>query len=66
MAIQLAARVLLQVVQAQAKIIVSVVIAIVITPQDVSFTKVKAVHIGYATFAFESIVHVLAVVSAHG
>lgn len=41
-------------------------IAIVIVHADVSFIKVSAVHIGYATFAFESIVNVRAVVSADG
>ena len=55
-----------QVVPAPASTRVSVVIAIVRVPAEVSFTKVIAVPIGYATFAFESIVHVRAVVSAEG
>ena len=65
-AIQLSARVLDPVLQVPAMTSVSLVIAIVIVPAEVSFTKVSTVPIGYATFAFESIVHVRAVVSEEG
>ena len=65
-ATQFAASVLLPVVPAHANTKVSEVIAIVITPAEVSLTNVNAVPIGYATFALLSIVHVLAVVSADG
>ena len=61
-----AANVLDQVVHAQANTNVSLVIAIVIVHPLVSFTNVIAVHIGYATLALLSIVHVLALVSADG
>lgn len=61
-----AARVRDPVVPAPARTRVSVVIAIVITPPEVSFTNVSAVPIGYATDAFAGIVHVRAVVSAEG
>jgi len=61
-----AAKVLLQVVPAGERTRVSVVIAMVIAPADVSFTKVIAEPIGNATEAFAGIVHVLAVVSAEG
>ena len=65
-AIPLAASVRLHVVQAPARIIVSVVIAIVITQAEVSLIKVTAVQIGNATELFAGIVHVLSVVSAEG
>lgn len=65
-AIQFARRVLLQVVQAQAKTRVSDVIAIVSVQADVSFTNVIAVPIGKATELFAGIVIVRAVVSADG
>jgi len=45
---------------------VSVVIAIVIVPAEVSFTNVTAVPIGKATELLAGIVQVLAVVSAEG
>ena len=61
-----AASVLEPVVPVHASTIVSDVIAMVITPADVSLINVIAVPIGYATLAFESIVHVRAVVSAPG
>lgn len=61
-----AARVRDHVVHAPASTRVSVVIAIVITPADVSFTNVIAVPIGNATEAFAGIVHTRAVVSAEG
>lgn len=60
------ASVLFHVVQSPARIIVSVVIAMVITPADVSFMNVTAVPIGNATELFAGIVQVLAVVSADG
>lgn len=62
----LAASVLEPVVPAPARTRVSVVIAIVSVPADVSFTNVIAVPIGYATEAFAGIVHVRAVTSADG
>jgi len=65
-AIPLAASVLLHVVPAPARTRVSVVIAIVIVPADVSLTKVIADPIGNATALFAGIVHVRAVVSAEG
>ena len=65
-AIPLAVSVREPVVPAPASIIVSLVIAIVRVPAEVSFINVIAVHIGYATFALELIVKVRAVVSAEG
>ena len=65
-AIPFAANVLLPVVPAPARRIVSVVIEIVITPAPFWFTKVRHVPIGYATLLFAGIVHVRAVVSADG
>jgi hypothetical protein len=62
----LAASVLLPVVPAPAITRVSVVIAIVIVPADVSLIKVTAVPIGNGTALFAGIVQVLAVVSAEG
>lgn len=60
------ASVLLPVVPSHASTSVSVVIAIVMSPQLVSFTNVIAVPIGYATDELAGIVRVLAVVSALG
>ena len=65
-ATQFDAKVREPVVPAPASTRVSVVMEIVIVPAEVSFTKVSAVPIGYATELFEGIVNVLAVVSAEG
>lgn len=65
-AIPFAANVLLPVVPAPANRIVSDVIAIVTVPAPFWLTNVMAVPIGYGTLALESIVNVLAVVSALG
>ena len=65
-AMPFAAKVLLPVVPADDNTRVSVVMAIVITPPDVSLTKVTAVPIGKATLALAGIVHIRAVVSAPG
>ena len=65
-AIQLAQRLRLHVLPVVARTIVSELIAIVITHALVSFTKVNAAQIGYATDALAGIVHILAVVSADG
>jgi hypothetical protein len=62
----LAASVLLPVVPVHARTRVSVVIAIVIVPADVSLIKVTAVPIGNGTALFAGIVQVRAVVSAEG
>jgi len=65
-AMPLAASVLLPVVPAPAITRVSVVIAIVIVPAEVSFTNVIADPIGNGTALFAGIVQVRAVVSAEG
>lgn len=62
----LAAKVLLPVVPAPARRIVSEVIEIVTTPAEFWLMKVIAVPMGYATFALLSIVNVRGVVSAEG
>ena len=65
-AIQLGARVREPVVPAPASLSVSVVIAIVMLPAEILFTKVIAVPIGKATEELAGIVQVRAVVSADG
>lgn len=65
-AIPLAVSVREPVVQVQARTNVSVVIAMVSAPAEVSLTNVTAVPIGKATEALLGIVQVLAVVSADG
>ena len=54
------------VVPAPARLMVSVVIAIVSAPAPLSLTKVSVVPIGYGTLLFAGIVHVRAVVSVGG
>ena len=65
-AMPLAARVREPVVPAPARTKVSVLMAIVITPAEVSLMKVSAVPIGKATLALDGMVHIRAVVSADG